>query len=316
MDIQAYSWKDVHLDALASFSYSVRQQEKRLAADSSFDSFLKSLEEMATNSQIIPIIAYSNDQIVGWMAVYTGFGKIAFIGKWHPIVRAGSDQDTIAKELLQVSIDFVRREHFERLEIELIGINAQTEIWYQKQKKWYEALGMYIATEEARIERTLDISSLPKPSFPSSFLTKSITEVSNQELRSPFFIMFDNANDRIWLDQTEDQKQITYEYWLNRDRPFVHEASHVLFKEDKIVGLTVVRPEEGISKLGPIGLLPSFRKKGLGCKLMKLSLHGAAQSGFTKMHLEYDVTNQPAQKLYSSLGFHQIARQVYYALKL
>jgi hypothetical protein len=52
---------------------------------------------MATNSQIIPIIAYSNGQIVGWLAIYTGFGKIGFIGKWHPIVRVGSDQDTIAK---------------------------------------------------------------------------------------------------------------------------------------------------------------------------------------------------------------------------
>ena len=86
--------------------------------------------------------------------------------------------------------------------------------------------------------------------------------------------------------------------------------------EEKIVGLTVVRPEEGISKLGPIGLIPTFRKKGLGRKLMELSLHGAAQSGFTKMHIEYDITNQPAHQLYSSLGFQQIARQVYYALKL
>jgi ribosomal protein S18 acetylase RimI-like enzyme len=126
--------------------------------------------------------------------------------------------------------------------------------------------------------------------------------------------MFDNNKDRFWLDQTPDQRKECFTFWFDRERPFIDEATGVLLKDNEIIGLTVVRPIQEVGMLGPIAVTPEFRRQGLGRALMAYSFHGALKTGFMKIQLEFDITNEPALQLYTELGFTHVHRLVIFAI--
>jgi ribosomal protein S18 acetylase RimI-like enzyme len=82
------------------------------------------------------------------------------------------------------------------------------------------------------------------------------------------------------------------------------------------VGITVVRLIQEVGMLGPIAVGPRYRRQGLGRALMAYSIQGALKSGVTKMQLEFDITNEPAHKLYNELGFIPVHRLVLFTLSL
>ncbi|MHA2427754.1 MAG: N-acetyltransferase family protein, partial [Candidatus Hermodarchaeia archaeon] len=141
-----------------------------------------------------------------------------------------------------------------------------------------------------------------------------IDQFTNDELQAPFFVMFDNNKDRFWLDQTPDQRKECFTFWFDRERPFIDEATGVLLKDNEIIGLTVVRPIQEVGMLGPIAVTPEFRRQGLGRALMAYSFHGALKTGFMKIQLEFDITNEPALQLYTELGFTHVHRLVIFAI--
>lgn len=78
---------------------------------------------------------------------------------------------------------------------------------------------------------------------------------------------------------------------------------------NKVVGWCDVFPEENPRKshrgsLG-MGLLPEFRGKGLGSKLLAAVLDHAKKIGLEKVELQVYTTNQPAIALYKKYGFEQ-----------
>ena len=128
--------------------------------------------------------------------------------------------------------------------------------------------------------------------------------------------MFDNSNDRFWLDQTPSERLEAFKFWFDRERPIVEDATAVLVKDQEIVGLTVVRPIQDVGMLGPIAILSKYRRQGLGRTLMEFSFRGTVESGFSKMQLEFDITNEPALNLYTELGFQHVHRLVIFVMNL
>ena len=68
--------------------------------------------------------------------------------------------------------------------------------------------------------------------------------------------------------------------------------------------------------LGPIAVLPQFRRRGLGRALMAYSFQGTLKSGISRMQLEFDITNKPALELYLALGFKHVHRLAIFAIAL
>ena len=58
--------------------------------------------------------------------------------------------------------------------------------------------------------------------------------------------------------------------------------------------------------VGPIGVLPQYRRQGLGRGLLAFSMEGTLAAGFSKVQLEFDITNEPAFALYQSMGFDHV----------
>jgi GNAT superfamily N-acetyltransferase len=316
MEIHVHSWKDVNEETLAQFSFQARQQDNLITEPPAIDTLRNAIVWWKNRDHSVPIIAYADGEIIGWLVFFSFVPTTATIGRWHPIAQPGSTQKEISFHLLKTAITYAEEKKFERFEAELTGITAKNEAVFESYKELYESHGMCIATEELRVECDLTKPSLVEPVFPPGFHLRPLGQCTNAELEAPFFEMFNQSKDRFWLTQTMKQRKVTFQYWFDRDRPFVEEATTVLIKREEIVGLTVVRLIQEIGMLGPIAVSPQYRRKGLGRALMAYSFQGALKSGVTKMQLEFDITNEPAHKLYNELGFTPVHRLVLFTLPL
>ncbi len=85
----------------------------------------------------------------------------------------------------------------------------------------------------------------------------------------------------------------------------------------KIIGYTMARIETGLSyfsifhraKKGhtvSIAILPEYRKRGIGTKLLKESINSMIIEGANELFLEVRVSNEAAVKMYQSLGYEII----------
>lgn len=103
---------------------------------------------------------------------------------------------------------------------------------------------------------------------------------------------------------------------------FVHEitknhmASYVVAVDEatgKIAGyagMWIILDEAHITN---VGVLPQYRKKGIGEKLMIRQIKDSIVAGTVKMTLEARISNDPAINLYKKLGFVQVGiRKKYY----
>lgn len=61
-----------------------------------------------------------------------------------------------------------------------------------------------------------------------------------------------------------------------------------------------------------LAVAPQFRRLGLGRRLLEHMLRRAAVAGLHSATLEVRVSNEAAQALYSSFGFHEVARRKAY----
>jgi ribosomal-protein-alanine N-acetyltransferase len=81
---------------------------------------------------------------------------------------------------------------------------------------------------------------------------------------------------------------------------------------EKVVGYIMCRIESGFSGLGlikrghvvSIAVLPGYRRRGIGEKLLREALHAmVAHYNVKECYLEVRVSNTPAINLYSKIGF-------------
>ncbi len=87
-----------------------------------------------------------------------------------------------------------------------------------------------------------------------------------------------------------------------------------IFYNRKVVGFLLINTVFDEAHILKFGILPEFRGKGLGTKLLSYTVEESKQKGQKYMWLEVRKSNEIALKLYSSQGFKlQGVRKEYYA---
>lgn len=84
---------------------------------------------------------------------------------------------------------------------------------------------------------------------------------------------------------------------------------YVAIDKSKLVGFvtfsvrTVVRYPKPIAEMDEFYVLPDYRRRGLGTRLMETVLNKAAELGCYRMFIETHYQHKPAQKLYEKMKF-------------
>jgi len=114
------------------------------------------------------------------------------------------------------------------------------------------------------------------------------------------------ARERIYLGLVDAPDLETCTNWMKtvraRDFPFV-----VARAGETVVGWCDIAPDARLGyqhagRLG-MGLLPDWRHRGIGARLLSAALADADRIGLERVELEVFLGNGPAQRLYRRLGF-------------
>jgi ribosomal protein S18 acetylase RimI-like enzyme len=73
---------------------------------------------------------------------------------------------------------------------------------------------------------------------------------------------------------------------------------------------------DGRAGIYAFGVLPEYRRRGYGRKLLLQTCALMASEGYPRIYLEVDTDNEPAKALYRACGFHETTTYVYYLVTL
>ncbi len=319
VEITIQKLSEVEQADLANFTFNVLQGSVFHSENRTLETVMTSLQESAKNENILVLIARRKEskEIVGCLRFYVGFSEMTFSDKWHPLVELAEDREMIARLLIREYKKYAEESGFSRLEGYLSPITELHSEIQAEYKNWFLLEGFYRATEEVAMEVNLDNLQLsePEPKLPDGFNFESIEDRKNEDIKDSVFETFTTGKDRLFLDLTQTQQLIVYNYWFNRSRPF-HRSSLIVIKDGDVVGSSVARSDEESVELGPFGIHPKHQGKGIGNALMYRIMKMLQEDGLKSATLEADISNTPATNLYKKYGFEVKYRQEYYAWRI
>lgn len=305
---------DIDLNKLAKFTYEVLQASPLKNENRTAAGIEQSLNERADNKNEIILLAFNKDshEILGKLSAFTGFPEMVFISRWDPITTPTENKETIMHLLIKKCKEYTKDIGYNRLEACLNPIRVDLEKIREEYQILYEKEGFHKVTEEAIMKVDMRKWAPPSkiPELPNEYKYEEIGKRTSEETHEAFYETFKLGNDRLHLDMTPSEQRTTVNYWLSEMAPL----SLYLTKKGRIVGFCIGRMKGDTISLGPIGLLPEHRGKGLAQSLLyEEMLRIQNDKDIKYAELEVDVDNTSAVKLYTRFGFLCQYTQEYYS---
>lgn len=137
--------------------------------------------------------------------------------------------------------------------------------------------------------------------------------MANEEIKETVLDVFHHSRDKWFSTLTGPQQaSMILNCWFKRDT-IDNDASIVLRKDGQFIGFVVARIEGGESEIGPIGLLPEYRGRGLGRAMLSHVVRQLRTKEAESAFICASTANRRAADLYSSLGFKKLYRTLMYA---
>jgi ribosomal protein S18 acetylase RimI-like enzyme len=87
-------------------------------------------------------------------------------------------------------------------------------------------------------------------------------------------------------------------------------------KENEVVGFNVVTIHDDNARIGPVGVIPKYHRKGIMKAVLHESIKRLKEDGIKIASLETDTENDPAISLYTKFGFKEQYTKQYYAWRV
>ena len=317
VEITINKFKDVDIPKLASFIFEVTKDTVFHREDRTRESLEQSFKRMASNENMLVLIATSEGRIVGVLRVFVGFPEIFLAANWHPRIHHDDTREEIALEMIQFCKEYVKENGFTRFEINLGPIRKEHADVFKEYKSWCEKSGLYRTTEEVFLQVDLQNHQLPsaQPSLPDGFRFESIDNVTNDDIEPAVFDSFPGGLDRGFADLARSQQKVVFDVWFRRDRPF-HRSTIIVMKDDEVVGFNVVRVNDDSAHFGPIGVIPKYHRQGIMKAVLHESFKRLQEDGIKTGRLEADKSNDAAIGLYTKFGFREQHTMQYFAWRV
>jgi ribosomal protein S18 acetylase RimI-like enzyme len=285
-----------------------------LDSDKTIEEISKNIEELSKDNKYQILLALDEaGSLVGWTYYYIGFPLMAFISGFLPLLDEVSKSDEIALSLIEAAKKDIVQHGFSRLEIELVLPTDAHRAHSEKFIEWYRKCGFQFAAEEVHMKSDLSAIKLPELELPKGYILRNLSEVSYDMLEGPGFETLKNSKEGLFLSMSHAEQKVTLEYFFDKSKPYLEDASLILEREGEIIGFVITRLNNDEPEIGPVGLVPEARGQGLASYLLVCVLKSLKEMGSTSAHLDTTITNLPAQRLYRKFGFEEVNfKQFYY----
>jgi mycothiol synthase len=147
---------------------------------------------------------------------------------------------------------------------------------------------------------------MPGPSVPDGYSLRNYRAGDEAAFVRVFNTAFGDHWDFVPLTEAEVAQ------W-NRRPSFDPRGCFLLFEGDTLVGFATVlfNPERAevtgkvVGRIFEMGVLPTYRRKGLGFILLQVALQYASQHGFAAVDLVTDAESEAGKQLYAKVGIEE-----------
>jgi len=270
----------------------------------------------------IPVIvkAYKGEKLVGWILLFEHDSKRLEINPWvlggHPhILHNDSDKLEIAQLLFTECTNYALQNNHTRIELYYEKKDSIEE--YPFNPSLYPKCNFLEEDEIVFMSINLADKDFSQTEFPKGMETLPLKDVDDSDLYSCFYNSFSESGDRNFLSETDEERKEYFEEHFDKKDEMIDEASIVLVKGNKFIGFTLVKPThgEGNGHLWIMGVIPEYRGRQLGSKLLNHVIVTLKKQGYKTMSLVVDSANEAALKLYEKYHFIKGWRRITHAWK-
>ncbi|MCK4877305.1 MAG: GNAT family N-acetyltransferase, partial [Candidatus Heimdallarchaeota archaeon] len=163
----------------------------------------------------------------------------------------------------------------------------------------------------------LAVQELPEIEFPQGIDTILLKDAADNDLYTCFYDSFSESGDRNFLSETDEERKEYFEEHFDKEDEMIDDTSIVLVEGTKFIGFTLVKPThgEGNGHLWIMGVIPEYRGRQLGSKLLNHAIDSLKKSGYKTMSLVVDSANEAALKLYEKYNFVKRWKRITHAWK-
>ena len=311
--VESKDLNSVDCQNLAKITMSVRKGTP-LETDTTLEEIARNIEKLSAHDDFQILIAINeNEEIVGWIYYYVAFPLMTFISGFFPIVDQTREAEAIALSLIEVSKKKLVELGHTRLELELEFPSNAHRALSKVYIDWYGKCGFQFAAEEVHMMCNLDKIEFPEVNLPNGFILEKFSDVNYEQIVSSGFLTFENSADDLFLSSSHTEKKVTLEHYFDISDAFIEDASFILMRDDEIIGFVITRIRDGEVRIGPIGVVPDVRRKGLANYLLVHVLKNLRNNGVKDVGIDMSINNHPAKGLYKRYGFKETYyKQFYY----
>ncbi len=252
--------------------------------------------------------AYKEEKLVGWLLLFVHDSKKLEINPWalggHPHVSLDEpDRSEITKLLLTECITYASRNNHTRIEVAYNKKDNLKE--YLVDPSIYSQVNLKEEDEIVFMSLNLAEQEYSQVEFSEGIDIQLLQDASDSDLYSCFYESFSQSGDRNFLSETDEEREEYFKEHFDKEDQMIDEASVVLVEGTKLIGFTLVKPThgEGNGHLWIMGVIPVYRGRQLGSKLLHHTIVTLKKQGYKTMSLVVDIANEAALRLYEKHRF-------------
>ncbi|MHA2295086.1 MAG: GNAT family N-acetyltransferase [Candidatus Hodarchaeales archaeon] len=315
MKTKTLEMTEIDVEAIINLTFMARQNSPLRRDDRTLDGLREHFENSRKGKDTIMITVHDEltDELLGYLTVNLRYPEMVLIQVLQPVVHPNRDSETIARSLLEHSKRLLQTHSRSRLETLFYCNNKENEEMSSIYIPWYEACGFYLSGEEIRMRAKIAELVIEDFQVPEDIEVIPFCVVDNEEIIEACRETFYESQDKWLSDLTKPQKETIFNLYFDKEEPYDKDSSFVLKKEEDIVGFNITRFEDKEPMLGPIGVLPKHRGKGLGKAIVSLAINRLKSKDVENVNLEVSTANEIAFGLYTGLGFKKQYRILVYS---
>ncbi len=304
MEVRALKKSDVDVQDIARITYETSKQYL-LAENKNQSVILEEITEgIAKDCYDLIFIAELNGRTVGWLALYEMMNfNTGHIWNWHPAVLPCENENICASKLIRAALSHLNESGFHKVTIDFI-VTDKNEPYLSKYLDWYSNAGITEKFEEKYYVKNLNEEPF-EAYIPDGYSIGYISKAKLDDLYNCWSEIFSFSSDQFIMSlDAEGRRSFFHESW-SREKPMIDEASLTLYHKDRLIGFSRFLPiyESSDGHLAPIGILPEYRRKGLGRELLKLSMLKLKKLHYKTISFFVSSSNKDAISFYENLGF-------------
>jgi mycothiol synthase len=215
------------------------------------------------------------------------------------------DVRAIEDEALPVLVEAIeKRAATKKPAANLIGYGSEPD---RALRAVYEAAGYRLIRSSLRMEVGLE-DELPAPEWPAGFTVRTMRQGEDERIYEGHMTSFADS----WMFNREPLE--IWRHWFIKDAAFDPSLWFLAEHGDDLAGIALTRAAEnelGLGWVRVLGVMPGYRRRGLGQALLRHTFSEYARRGFDRVGLGVDAENPTgAVGVYERAGMHVARRNL------